>query len=296
MSDMLDRNLGMPLPEDPTLPHPGNTTVRSDFGTSLSNAVRDNPASAALIGVGVAWLFFGGSKTSLFGRKSQDDDFRRGRSHDDEMRFPPAASQPRYVDRFGGTASRGAAVRDVAGSINTGVQHAGSGLAEGASTMAAAASDGYEAVTTYAGDAASYLGHNAYDATRAGSRYVRSQAGHVQQTVGDFFEDQPIALGVLGLALGAGVAALLPKTEIERDYLGEASDALKGQARSLAGEKLEEAKELATTAFDGVSREAEAQGLTKAAAKDAAAELKAHVASVGSAAQVSIKSEANKAR
>src|ERR1700747_1782224 len=43
-----------------------------DFVNSLQDAARENPVSAALIGMGVLWLFMGGSNTSLFGggRKS----------------------------------------------------------------------------------------------------------------------------------------------------------------------------------------------------------------------------------
>ena len=44
-----------------------------DFVNSLQDAVREYPISAALIGIGVLWMFMGGSNTSLFcggGRKS----------------------------------------------------------------------------------------------------------------------------------------------------------------------------------------------------------------------------------
>jgi hypothetical protein len=272
---------------------PARPEVKQDFGTSLTNAVRDNPTSAALIGMGAAWLFFGGSKISLFGQKKHDDRVHHGRQirerDDYEMRFEAPRSAGRGVDRFGAVPGRlENAVDDTTGAVGSGARQAASGIAGGASAVADAASQGYGAAASYAGDAASYVGTRASDASRAGSRAIRSQAGNVQQTVGEFFEDQPLALGVLGLVLGAGVASLLPMTDVEREYLGETSDELKAQARSVVGEKLGEAKDLASTALDEVAREAEAQGLTKADATRAAADLKDRVGNVAGAAKDSL--------
>jgi hypothetical protein len=124
---------------------------------------------------------------------------------------------------------------------------------------------------------------------------MRNQAGRVQQSVGEFFEHQPLALGVLGAALGAGVAALLPNTDLERQYLGDTSDAVKEEARRLSAEALGEAKDITATAVDDATREAEAQGLTKAGLKKAAASLKRRVVKVADATKSSLKDEAGKA-
>jgi hypothetical protein len=47
-----------------------------DFVSALQDAVRENPISAALIGMGVLWLFTGGSSTSLFGGGGRKSIFR----------------------------------------------------------------------------------------------------------------------------------------------------------------------------------------------------------------------------
>jgi hypothetical protein len=272
---------------------PVRPEAKQDFGTSLTNAVRDNPASAALIGMGAAWLFFGGSKISLFGSKAHDGRVRhdspRQERENYEMRFEAQRSSGRETDRFGAIPGRfESAVNDATGAVGSGARRSASGIADGASAMAGAASQGYGAAASFADDAASSIGTRAYDTGRAGSRAIRSQAGNVQQTVGEFFEDQPLALGVLGLVLGAGVASLLPVTDVERQYLGETSDELKAQARSAVGEKLGEARDLASTALDEVVREAEAQGLTKANATGAASDLKDRVGNVAGAAKDSL--------
>lgn len=293
MSQTFDRPVPLSYATDQTLPNEGNTVQKKDFGAGLADAVRDNPASAALIGMGVAWLFFGGSKTSLFAPRKHDDYGHRDRYRKDrddyEMRFEAARHAGQTSNRFGDLASGiGSVANDAIEAVGSGVRQAGSGIASSASAGVDAASQGYGAAASYAGDAASYIGSSAYDAGRAGSRVVRSQAGHVQQTVGEFFENQPLALGVLGLALGAGLASLLPVTDVEQEYLGETSDELKAQARALAGEKLGEAKDLASTAFEEVAREAEAQGLTKAKLGKVAADLKDRAGNVATAAKDSI--------
>src|ERR1700674_557062 len=56
----------------------GTTASRSgsDFVNALQDAVRENPISAALIGMGVLWMFMGGSNTTLFGGGGRKSIFR----------------------------------------------------------------------------------------------------------------------------------------------------------------------------------------------------------------------------
>jgi hypothetical protein len=44
---------------------------RDDLMTSLTDAVRENPVPAALIGMGALWLFMGGGNMSLFGGRGR---------------------------------------------------------------------------------------------------------------------------------------------------------------------------------------------------------------------------------
>src|SRR6476659_7365246 len=65
-----------------------------DFVGALQDAVRENPISAALIGMGVLWMFMGGSNTSLFGGGGRKSVFRAAARGADQM-----------VDTIGGTTS-----------------------------------------------------------------------------------------------------------------------------------------------------------------------------------------------
>src|SRR5205823_5215559 len=80
---------------------------------------------------------------------------------------------------------------------------------------------------------------------------------------------QPLAIGAVGLAIGAAIAAAFPTTETEAEYLGETSDFVKDKASELAGEGSERATEVA----EAVADEARQQGLTTEGLKAAATDL-----------------------
>ena len=94
----------------------------------------------------------------------------------------------------------------------------------------------------------------------------------VRDNLTELFRAQPLALGAIGLAIGAGIAAALPKSDIEDSLLGEASETVKAQASEIAGQQVEKATTIANDVIDAASAEARKQGLTlddaKAATKD----------------------------
>lgn len=62
--------------------------------------------------------------------------------------------------------------------------------------------------------------------------------------------DQPLVLGALGLLAGAAVAAMLPRTQMEEDYVGSAARQVRDQASDMASETFERAKHAAARAVD----------------------------------------------
>src|SRR5436190_16728494 len=66
-----------------------------DFVNALQDAVRENPASAALIGMGVLWMFMGGSNTSLFGGSGRKSIFRAAGEGAEEVSVPFGTPPPR---------------------------------------------------------------------------------------------------------------------------------------------------------------------------------------------------------
>jgi hypothetical protein len=89
-----------------------------------------------------------------------------------------------------------------------------------------------------------------------------------------------LALGAIGIAIGAGIAAALPRTDIEADYFGETSGTLKAQAAQFAAEQTDRVTSVAATVVDAVKQEAATQGLTLEDAKSAAGDISTKVGRV----------------
>lgn len=235
----------------------------SDFIRDLGDAARRNPVSAALIGMGVLWLFTGGRTAERVG------DLVRGAGFD---RIPDAAGAALNAARSGAK-SIGDRVSSATGTLRD------SGAA-GLDRVARAGSEYADAAYDYA--------QNVPDAGGAMFNTAR-------ENLSELFRAQPLALGAIGLAIGAGIAAALPATDVETEYLGEASDNLKEQAVDFASEQVTRAKTVAEDVVTAVSDEARKQGLTIDAAKSAVADIPGKLGRVVDAAGKGISDKLNSA-
>jgi hypothetical protein len=68
--------------------------------------------------------------------------------------------------------------------------------------------------------------------------------------------EQPLALGAIGLAVGAVLAALAPKTQKEEELMGEASRNLMEKAKQTGSQQLEKAQETVKQVAEKASSEA----------------------------------------
>ena len=227
----------------------------SGFVRDLGEAARQNPLSAALIGMGVLWLFTGSRTAERAGEFVRDSGFDR---------IPDAANDAFEAARS--TFSSGA------DAIGERVMSAKDALRDGSAG---------------AFDSANRIGRDYADTA---SEYVNSMpgAGEVLETVrsnlADVFRAQPLALGAIGLAIGAGIAAALPPSELEAAYLGETSDNVKAKAADFAAEQTSRATTVAESVLSAVTEEARRQGLTVEDAKSAVGDISAKVGRVADAA------------
>jgi len=212
------------------------TEKSSDFVKDLGNAVRSNPVSAGLIGMGMLWMFTAGKSAGRAG-----DMFRST-----------------GINRLPDTA------KNVLGNVRSGLASGADSVAEQGSATLDQASD-----------------------------FVRSlrEPGVAFETARDnlseLFRTQPLALGAIGLAIGAGIAAALPNTDIENTYLGEVSETVKSKTAEIAGQQFDKAATLATDVMDAAAEEAGKQGLTVDDARAAVANVTDKVGRVVDAAKKS---------
>jgi Protein of unknown function (DUF3618) len=278
------------------------------FFQHLKQQVANNPLPVALMGAGFAWLMFGkGVSASRLrhGAASVGDKGRAGLSESADAAAGARRDAAERLSEVGGRASDTASAAAVRGreGIRAGTAAMSEAAADAASrakeTMGDAAGQVKNAAsevkdtTMRLKDAASAAGaafgdtvSDTYDRAAAGaSRAATTMAGSASK-IGkgaaasgrdfiDFCRDQPLVLAGIGVAVGAAIGALLPRTQAEDELMGDVSDELKEQTREFAGEQLQKAKKVGERAYDAAEQEAQRQGLSgEAVASEAASRIK----------------------
>lgn len=284
-------------PDDPGVAYRG-AHASPDFLTQLTDAARENPVPAALIGIGVLWMFLGGNAGSVVGGGGRW--LGRGMRYGGEAAYDAARSAGSLVASGAGYAAE--TLSDVAAGTADVTRRLGGAIGETVSGAAAQASDlasgAYDAVGSAAGRARESLAGMAPDVSRgptdlgqqaqasgrewgsavqhsgrewahAADATAREWGNTLHQNLSDLFERQPLLLGAVGIGIGAAIAASLPRTRVEQRYLGEASGALMEQAKEFVSGATDAAKVMAQRAVE----EAKAQGLTPQAAGEALREV-----------------------
>ncbi|WP_234831302.1 hypothetical protein [Rhodopseudomonas palustris] len=236
-----------------------NESKAMPFIHELGDAMRRNPVSTALIGMGVLWLFTGGRPGERISRLAQSAgldrvpdvasnlvDTGRARMHD---------VQDRLSDSLGDVSAR-------------------------ASGMVSAVRE----TGTAALDRVSGVGREIPERSTELFGVARAQ-------VSELFEEQPLLLGALGLAIGAGIAASLPATTVEADLFGETSDDFKSQAREFVSHANERVSAAARDAVSAATEEARRQGLTPEGVMKAVGEVGDKAKRVASAAEENLRLE-----
>jgi hypothetical protein len=224
----------------------------SDFIRDLGESARKNPVSAALIGMGILWLFTGNRPVERAGEIIRRTGFDR-------------------IPDFAGNA-----IESARSTFRSGADSLGEQVASGNDALWGAGAGAL--------DSAARFGREQMDTAAEYARSIPDSATNVldraRANLADLFEAQPLALGAIGLAIGAGIAAALPTSEAEINYMGEASDAVRAKAVDFAAEQTDRATEVAGDVLEAVTEEAHKQGLTVQGAKSAVGEISKKVGRV----------------
>jgi ElaB/YqjD/DUF883 family membrane-anchored ribosome-binding protein len=148
-------------------------------------------------------------------------------------------------------------------------QHEGFGFtSSGLGGIREKASGAMQGISERMGSAKSQIGDTASS--------LRERAGHVTDTAREQWQkarggidylvnEQPLALGAIGLAIGAVLAAAAPRTRKEEEMMGEASRNLGEKAKEAGAQQLEKAQEVTKQAVAQATRkEPQSSGTTAA--------------------------------
>jgi len=246
----------------------GDTLDQARYG--LMETIRQNPIPAALVGIGVGWLFM--NRQSAPSRRyarynNQARYYREGQTHYGERQgYTGRAST--YADTYGSRwddqADEGAK-----GTLHRVQETAGNVVNRAQETVGSIADRTQETVGTIANRTQETVGNVAGQAQEAVG-YIADQAQYQAQRVEDRFQhalyENPLAVGAVALAIGTAVGFSLPQTQRENELLGEARDTLIDQAQAVAQDTLEKVQQVAGDVMDQaqttVQEKAKERGLT----------------------------------
>ena len=243
-----------------------NGSGAGDFVSGLQDAVRQNPVSAALVGMGLLWMFTGGNRLST------------------AAAFFPAVAKGAAAGAADGllrtagvVSAAGEGVKSLGERFVDGVRDT---LSEATAATGDAATRSVEGVKSVAAQSAAQL-----RSTTAEIGAANYGVGQLQQNLKQTFERQPLLLGAIGLAIGAGMASAFAATQFEKDAVGETAERVTDQLKEMATTQVDRATAAAERTVEAIKDEAQAQGLTAAAAKEGAAAIGRKVKTVAAAAR-----------
>jgi hypothetical protein len=229
-------------------------TSSSQTGDWIMGAARRNPEALLLLAAGCVLLMRSGGSSSS--RASTG-----GRYRESDGTYRSAAAR---VSRATESAS------DYASDIKDRVSSTAGTYANKASAYAGDVKDRIsDTASSYADTVSDFASDARRNVSETTERFRRQAQSTLQSSMDRILKEQPLAVALVGLAAGAGIAAVFPSTAIEGRTLGDAREALT-DAASKAGENLMGA---AGKAGERLKSAAAERGLSADGLKDVASDV-----------------------
>lgn len=222
-------------------------TNAATYTRTVDELVRANPLALAVVGVGVAWL--------LMGPRRGDRGHRAEPIHSQTSRWEDEGGMPtdadddnawsRQADRFRAGANR--TMRDLEQGARRSGSGVGSAVSSGLESVRDFAAEKAKAVSDFTANLRSSLMHGLEDMTdtarkpiiaareRAYSARVAAERaiGQPARAAGRVVEDNPLVAAGIAMAVGAALAAALPRSRMEDELFGTESDRLMADAAQM---------------------------------------------------------------
>jgi len=281
-----------------------------EFASSLGRTVRDNPVPLTLLGISLGWLMLSnrdrGYQREAVGTREMDrsDPSRPSATYTSTVETTGIASteyQTPGSSSDGGKASAAAsAVRDKVSDTAASAADLRNKAQNAASDAVNKAGGKSEQVKQKAGETYGRVAETVAEKSDEFQRRAVDARGRASARASDALQDaqglvrtHPILVGALALALGAGLAALFPRTQRENEIMGDKSDSLKDAARDTGTEQADKAKRAAAAAVAETKSEAGRQGL---GSDDLRKELDSKAAAAKKVASAAVKAAGDEAK
>ncbi len=207
------------------------------FTTNVGKQVRDNPLPLLLIGAGVGMYLINQNKHADTRQTIEEDDWRAEHHFRkvEHIRANAARiageSDDDYSRRLHDEHARALDLKQMAGEAADAFQARVTRTIEGLERRAAWVRDSVSGGLAKAGhfihDQAQHMGEMAGDARHR----IGDMAGKAKHQAVDLYDQNPLAAGAIGVAIGALLGSLAPLSSLERDKLqGVADEAMKAGA------------------------------------------------------------------
>jgi len=260
-----------------------------DMTQSIGRSIKDNPLPLVLTGVGLAWLMASQSSGRSAPSNQYSSHYRDRLVNGYDDRYHPTDSQQQGYYRTSSASfdnsspsypvSKGSSTGDDESLIDDVKETVGQ-WSDQAAEMRESIAEKVQLLKQDAGETAEQwqkrtettlndMQQSAYNAgqsarqsaieSRQNMRHSVYDAGQIMQArskqMGNWFQEQPLVTGALGIAVGALVGSLIPPTRVEDDLVGASADSVRS---SMAGEvlsKVSEAREQVEDSADNVATE-----------------------------------------
>jgi hypothetical protein len=232
-----------------------------DARSTLMETIRQNPIPAAMVGIGLGWLFMNRRSPAPHRQTPYDGRYREYGSSDYGRDWRGADSEGRqraYGREYGreydgeNVLEKGQrAVGDAVSRVQDAAGHLADQAQEKAEHIADRAQSTVDQVVNQAQETAGSLRHQTH-----------YQAQRFEDRFGHTLYETPLAVGAIAFALGTAVGLAAPQTRQENAFMGEARDNLVEKAQEVAQDTVEKLQHVAGQVVD------EAQSTAKEAAKE----------------------------
>ena len=189
-----------------------NTRERiAETGRGLAHTIRENPLPAAMAAAGIGWLL-------LSSRDQRPTTTRFTNGEPDEFAIPDESYQESGVR---------ARVRDVAGNVADKAQD----LKEKAQEATQQAVQKVRSTGERVAEKARATGDRLTTRADNAAYRVRETARTTARRVENQFEESPIGIGAVALAMGLAIGLSIPRTRKEAELMGDARDKLADRTR-----------------------------------------------------------------